>query len=515
MFAIRSDTASFSFHADTAAFAFAAPGGIGGGITSVTAGTGLTGAEVDGDVTLHIAVPLSLTGSSASGLIEGANTGTGYGLFGEHQGSGNWGAIGLDDRGVYGEDSVSGNWGLLGFADRGVYGEHNSTLNYGHLGSQSSGAYGRFVATGNWGRLGDTFFGVRGVNDSTTNVGALGTRFRGVYGKNANGNWGGIGSDAYGAFGLQETSGNWGFFGSSTSGAYGVHVVSGNWGTIGSSGGGVYGQYGTSNHYGRLGSSISGVYGQHGSSGTWGRIGTSLAGAEGTYTSGGHFGSLGDLFAGVYGDDGSGTYAGWFSGDVFVAGNLSKGSGSFVIDHPSDPMNRLLRHNFVESPENLLIYRGKAQLGGNGETTVEMPKYFRALTDEDASTVGLTSIGQPFQTGYQWDATHERFTIYGEPNREVSWVVYAERDEPVIHLLAKPTEEDKGPDNPLADRGELLFPTAYGYSASLGRDYPMRSQASVKPSEHREEREQPDVYEQHEKPVKQPELPKRLRLENR
>ena len=40
--------------------------------------------------------------------------------------------------------------------------------------------------------------------------------------------------------------------------------------------------------------------------------------------------------------------AGSFLGDVEVLGNLSKGGGSFKIDHPLDPENKYLFHSFVE-----------------------------------------------------------------------------------------------------------------------------------------------------------------------
>src|SRR5262245_7688863 len=49
--------------------------------------------------------------------------------------------------------------------------------------------------------------------------------------------------------------------------------------------------------------------------------------------------------------------AGVFGGDVTVQGNLdvignvSKGGGSFKIDHPLDPENKFLFHSFVESPD--------------------------------------------------------------------------------------------------------------------------------------------------------------------
>jgi hypothetical protein len=165
--------------------------------------------------------------------------------------------------------------------------------------------------------------------------------------------------------------------------------------------------------------------------------------------------------------------AGYFSGNVQVTGSLSKGSGSFVIDHPLDPENKLLRHNFVESPENLLIYRGKIKLDENGEAMVELPDYFEALTREDQATVTLTSIGKPFLTGYEWSGDFKAFKIYGESVREVSWVVYTDRDDPVIHELGRPVEEEKGGDHSLCEKGKLLYPKAYGYPETAGRDYDM------------------------------------------
>ncbi|MBN1339101.1 MAG: hypothetical protein JXA03_07250 [Bacteroidales bacterium] len=171
---------------------------------------------------------------------------------------------------------------------------------------------------------------------------------------------------------------------------------------------------------------------------------------------------------GIFGQSTTG-YAGYFSGNVHVGGSLSKGAGSFVIDHPLDPENKLLRHNFVESPENLLIYRGKILLDNKGEATVAMPEYFAALTNEAEATVILTSVGKPFLTGYEWAEGHSMFTVIGESSREVSWVVYADRDDPVIHELGRPVEEEKGPDNKLCDKGQLLFPSAYGYPEKTGR----------------------------------------------
>ena len=62
-------------------------------------------------------------------------------------------------------------------------------------------------------------------------------------------------------------------------------------------------------------------------------------------------------------------------------------------------------------------------------------------------------------------------TIYGDAGREVLWAVFKDRDDPVIKHLARPVEEEKGPDNKYCDRGKLLFPEAYVYPETMGRDY--------------------------------------------
>ena len=156
------------------------------------------------------------------------------------------------------------------------------------------------------------------------------------------------------------------------------------------------------------------------------------------------------------------------NGNLNVTGTLTKGYGSFLIDHPLDPETSFCRHNFVESPENLADLPGKVKLDDNGEATVEMPNYFKALSAEENATVSLTAIGRPFLTGYEWDFNLSRLRVYGERDREVAWVVYADRDDPVIHALSQPVEEEKGPGK-LCDRGQLLYPKAYGYPEALAR----------------------------------------------
>jgi len=56
------------------------------------------------------------------------------------------------------------------------------------------------------------------------------------------------------------------------------------------------------------------------------------------------------------------------TGNVTISGSLSKGSGSFKIDHPVKPDTHHLVHSFVESPQADNIYRGKVELVGGAAT---------------------------------------------------------------------------------------------------------------------------------------------------
>ena len=48
--------------------------------------------------------------------------------------------------------------------------------------------------------------------------------------------------------------------------------------------------------------------------------------------------------------------------NLIVSKNLTKASGSFLIDHPLDPDNKNLVHSFIEGPRYDLLYRGEATL---------------------------------------------------------------------------------------------------------------------------------------------------------
>jgi len=139
-----------------------------------------------------------------------------------------------------------------------------------------------------------------------------------------------------------------------------------------------------------------------------------------------------------------------------ISDYISKGSGTFVIDHPLDPENKLLYHSFVESPDVKNIYDGVATLDGNGEVIVELPEYFEALNKDFRYQV--KGLNQPAPNLYiKQEVTNNHFTIAGGPaNARISWQVTGIRQDP--YILANPIipEVDKGPDE-IMDKGEYLF----------------------------------------------------------
>ena len=82
-----------------------------------------------------------------------------------------------------------------------------------------------------------------------------------------------------------------------------------------------------------------------------------------------------------YGRSGSADQAGYFQGNVVITGSLSKGSGSFKIDHPLDPANKYLYHSFVESPDMMNVYNGKNIVTDPAWASdrLTLPDYFEAL----------------------------------------------------------------------------------------------------------------------------------------
>lgn len=150
--------------------------------------------------------------------------------------------------------------------------------------------------------------------------------------------------------------------------------------------------------------------------------------------------------------------AGFFVGDVFITGNLAKGSGSFKIDHPLDPENKYLVHSFVESPDMMNIYNGVATFDEAGMAVVELPDYFQALNRD--FRYQLTAMGAPMPNLFiAQEVVSNSFVIAGgEPGLRVSWEVTGVRQDAFANANRLINEVEKTGD----EKGRLMHPEAFG-----------------------------------------------------
>jgi len=150
-------------------------------------------------------------------------------------------------------------------------------------------------------------------------------------------------------------------------------------------------------------------------------------------------------------------YAGFFEGDVWVDGNLSKSGGSFKIDHPTDPANKYLYHSFVESPDMMNIYNGNVVLDGSGEAVVELPDWFGALNRD--YRYQLTCIGGFAPVYIAEEISNNHFKIAGgKSGMKVSWTVTGIRQDAWANAHRIPVEVEK----PTNERGSYIHPELYG-----------------------------------------------------
>ncbi|MBK6725702.1 MAG: hypothetical protein IPG63_00335 [Xanthomonadales bacterium] len=148
------------------------------------------------------------------------------------------------------------------------------------------------------------------------------------------------------------------------------------------------------------------------------------------------------------------------AGDLGVFGTLSKGGGSFKIDHPLDPANKFLLHSFVESPDMMNVYNGNIITDARGYATIDLPDWFEALNRD--FRYQLTVIGTFAQAIVSKKVEHNRFEIRSSrPGIEVSWQVTGIRKDAWAEKHRIPVEVQKAP----AERGKYLHPELYGVPA--------------------------------------------------
>ncbi len=146
------------------------------------------------------------------------------------------------------------------------------------------------------------------------------------------------------------------------------------------------------------------------------------------------------------------------SANLSVTGTLSKGGGSFRIDHPLDPAHKYLSHSFVESPDMMNIYNGNIALDRSGTAWVELPEWFGALNRD--FRYQLTPIGVSCPGLFIAEEVHNnRFKIAGgKPGARVSWTVTGVRHDRFANAYRIPVEENK----PKEEQDFYLHPELFG-----------------------------------------------------
>ena len=206
----------------------------------------------------------------------------------------------------------------------------------------------------------------------------------------------------------------------------------------------------------------------------------------------------------IYGHAGGTTgfnYAGYFQGNVEVAGNLSKSGGTFKIDHPQDPENKYLIHSFVESPDMMNVYNGNIKTDATGKAIVTLPSYFEAenkdfkyqLTIVDETQFAMARVSKKI-SGNQFEVMTDK------PNIELSWQVTGVRQDAWAnkHRVVAEVEKDA------ADKGHFLHPELFGAGdeKAIGPGRKLANPSTVKTPTYEEQKAQVEkdkkAYEQRE-----------------
>jgi hypothetical protein len=197
-------------------------------------------------------------------------------------------------------------------------------------------------------------------------------------------------------------------------------------------------------------------------------------------------GSTDPTFAAIRGLAGNGAFAGRFTGDVLISGTLSKGGGSFKIDHPLDPENKYLYHSFVESPDMMNIYNGNLTTNENGDAVVTLPDYFEALNGD--FRYQLTVIGTFAQAIVAEKIKGNRFAIKtNAPNVEVSWQVTGVRQDAFANKNRIKVEVEKDQ----RERGFYLHPEAFNKTEERSVEWAHRPELMLQLKQQRVEGAQP------------------------
>jgi trimeric autotransporter adhesin len=186
----------------------------------------------------------------------------------------------------------------------------------------------------------------------------------------------------------------------------------------------------------------------------------------------------GDGIVAIVGSSAVGDFApnaGFFSGQITATQGVNDSVGVLQMDHPLDPANKLLQHAAVESPDMKNIYDGTITTDAAGEAVVELPDYFEALNRD--FRYQLTVIGQFAQAIVANKIANNRFIVHTDkPNVEVSWQVTGIRKD----AWANAHRVNVEPIKPALYQGHYLHPELYGAPEEASMEWARRPQIMKK-----------------------------------
>jgi hypothetical protein len=107
------------------------------------------------------------------------------------------------------------------------------------------------------------------------------------------------------------------------------------------------------------------------------------------------------------------------------AAAFSTGTLDIAMDHPDDPMNKILNQYGVASDEVMLIYSGSVVLAADGRGKAVLPDYFDDIARNPR--IQLTGVGSADVVYVAEDVRGNSFVVGGKPGMKVYWTVNAER----------------------------------------------------------------------------------------